>query len=215
MPQSSTYQQASKATEKPLPSISILVLAGGRGSRMGGKDKGLVTINDKPMVSYLLDTLSALSDEVVINCNRHHEEYASFGYPVVNDGNTKFFGPLAGILSGLKVVKNSHMLVVPCDTPAVTARLVKRLQQCAAEFPKHICMANDGNRPQPLHAIIPLSYQQSLIDTMASGQHAVMGWYAQQNLKTVNCEDLPGDFANANSPEELAVLSAILKATAL
>ncbi len=179
---------------------------------MGGQDKGLVSVNNKPMISYLLDTLHPLSDDILISCNRNHQEYAQFGYPVVSDGNTHFFGPLAGILSGLKSAKHSHLLVLPCDTPAVTSRLIKRLQACSATSPDAICMASDGNRPQPLHAIIPQALQQSLIDTMAAGQHSVMGWYAQQQLKTINCEDLPGDFANANRPEELAVLSATLKA---
>lgn len=192
--------------------FSILILAGGRGSRMGGKDKGLIQIDGKSMIQHLLDTLSSFNADILISCNRHLEDYTELGHSVISDGNTNYFGPLAGIASGLKVADKSHVLVLPCDTPAVTKRLVKRLMQAAKENPEHICMAHDGNRPQPLHAAIPVNYLDSLLNTIAANRHSVMEWYAQHPLKTVNCEDLPGDFANANRPEELAVLTAMLKA---
>lgn len=193
-----------------LPSFTTLILAGGRGTRMGGQDKGLVCLNDKPMISYLLNTVADLCDDIMISCNRSQQQYAEFGYHLVSDGNTRFFGPLAGLLSGIKLAQHSHLLVLPCDTPAVTKRLIRRLAQCAHENPDSICMAHDGQRPQPLHAMIPVKFQQSLADCIAANQHSVMGWYSQHHLRTVNCEDLPGDFANANRPEELTLLSAML-----
>lgn len=192
--------------------FSTLILAGGRGTRMGGQDKGLLRLNNRPMISYLLATLAPLSDDIMISCNRNQQAYAELGYPLVTDGNTRFFGPLAGILSGMKLARHSHLLVLPCDTPAVTSRLIRRLAQFAQQQPEHICMAQDSQRPQPLHAMIPVSLQSSLADTIAANQHSVMSWYAQQSLKIVNCEDLPGDFANANRPAELMVLEATLKA---
>ena len=95
--------------------ITGLVLAGGKGSRMGGADKGLVCFKDTPLVEYVIDILEPQCKTLVISANRNEDVYKDFGYPVVSDENRNFSGPLAGIAAGLEIVETPYMVVAPCS----------------------------------------------------------------------------------------------------
>ena len=89
-----------------LPPLTGLILAGGRGTRLGGVDKGLVELHGRPLVEYVLERLRPQTGAILINANRHHERYAAYGVPVIPDLEGGFAGPLAGIAAGLaKAVK--------------------------------------------------------------------------------------------------------------
>ena len=62
--------------------ITGLVLAGGRGSRMGGVDKGLQNFNGTPLALHALMRLQPQVGELMINANRNLAAYESFGVPV-------------------------------------------------------------------------------------------------------------------------------------
>ena len=107
--------------------ITGLVLAGGKGSRMGGADKGLVCFKDTPLVEYVIDILEPQCKTLVISANRNEDVYKDFGYPVVTDENRNFSGPLAGIAAGLEIVETPYMVVAPCDSPFLPTDYVERL----------------------------------------------------------------------------------------
>jgi len=110
--------------------ITAVILAGGRGTRMGGADKGLVNYQDKPgephkpMVAHVLERIQPQVDHVIINANRHLDQYQHFGVPVVTDANDQFDGPLAGMQAGMHHATTDWILSVPCDSPLLPLDLV-------------------------------------------------------------------------------------------
>src|SRR3954468_21586075 len=113
--------------------ITGVILAGGRGSRMGGVDKGLQNFNGMPLALHTLMRLQPQVGHVLINANRNLGAYESFGVPVWPDVLADFAGPLAGFLAGLENCETPWLVTVPCDTPLFPADLVERLAQAADE----------------------------------------------------------------------------------
>ena len=124
------------------PTLAGVILAGGLARRMNNTDKGLVTLNDKPLVSYVINTLTTVVDNIYISANRNVDTYKSFGYPVITDQTQDFSGPLAGILSVMQVTQADILLVVPCDSPLIKAehlqKLLNTLNKSKINFKKNI-----------------------------------------------------------------------------
>ena len=104
-------------TDSTFQSCSILLLAGGRGQRMGGQDKGLLEWRGRPLIAWLHDVARPLTDELLLSCNRNHARYASYADRLVSDDEDGFPGPLAGIRAGLAAASHRWLLLLPCDTP--------------------------------------------------------------------------------------------------
>lgn len=119
----------------PLPSCSILLLAGGRGQRMGGQDKGLVQWQGEPLIAHLHRQTRAMSDDLIISCNRNPQHYAMYADQLVHDEEGDFPGPLAGIRAGLKAAKHPYLLVLPCDVPQIDANLLDNMRRMASQHP--------------------------------------------------------------------------------
>jgi molybdopterin-guanine dinucleotide biosynthesis protein A len=145
--------------------ITGLVLAGGRGSRMGGIDKGLQNFNGTPLALHALMRLSPQVGELMINANRNLAAYESFGVPVWPDGLADYAGPLAGFLTGLERCETPYLLTVPCDTPLFPLDLAQRLGEALLAQDAEIAMVNapeaaaeaDGAsalRPQPVFCLL-------------------------------------------------------------
>ena len=98
---------------------SVLILAGGRGQRMGGRDKGLISWRGKPLIQWLCDAARPVTDDLLISCNRNHDAYAEHADRLVCDDDDTFPGPLAGIRAGLAAARHARLLVLPCDTPLI------------------------------------------------------------------------------------------------
>jgi len=111
--------------------VTGVILAGGRATRMGGVDKGLVQIGGRPMIAWVVDTLRSQVADVLINANRNHDSYRGFGCDVVDDGDSEFRGPLAGMVSGMRAARTPYIAVVPCDSPLLHGSLVQRLHDAA------------------------------------------------------------------------------------
>lgn len=107
--------------------ISSIILAGGRATRMNGVDKGLVQLQQKPLIQYVIERLATQVHEIIINANREIMQYQALGYPVLMDETADFIGPLAGISLGLKQAKHDYLLSVPCDSPLLPLDLAQRL----------------------------------------------------------------------------------------
>jgi len=186
------------------PRITALILAGGQGRRMGGEDKGLLQLGGRPLFRHVIDRLQGQVDQILISANRHLAEYGRAGYPVLADTLQGYQGPLAGILTALQALDDGLLLVVPCDSPNLPLDLVQRLYQQAGV--NHAAIAHDGQRLQPLFALLPRSLAAALEAYLASGQHQVSHWFEQQGARIVEFPD-PEAFFNANTPEEFAKLA--------
>jgi molybdopterin-guanine dinucleotide biosynthesis protein A len=194
------------------PSITGVVLAGGRASRWGGRDKGLIELCGRPMIRHVLDALQPQVEQVLINANRNLEEYRAFGVPVVTDASGDFLGPLAGIASGLAAARTEWVAVVPCDSPLLTADCVARLEAAHDdEETIDITVAHDGERIQPVFALIRRRLIQSLDEFLESGGRKIDQWYGRQRMRLVDFSDIPDNFENVNRPEDRARLEARIR----
>lgn len=189
--------------------VTGLVLAGGRGSRLGGRDKGLVEFRGRPLLDYVLAVLRPQVQEILISANRNLERYRATGHRVVTDTDGEFAGPLAGVLAGLHAARTPYLAVVPCDGPLLSDDLVARL--CAALGERHaaIAAAHDGERLHPTYALIPLGRVAALEDYLRSGRRKVSEFYAENDLVTVDFSDRPQAFLNVNTPEDMAMLETL------
>lgn len=185
--------------------VTGLVLAGGRGSRMGGRDKGLVQFRGRPMLEHVLAALRPQVDEVLISANRHLDWYRSHGPRVVPDRAQRFEGPLAGIAAGLREAHTPGVVVVPCDGPFVPPDLVRRLRGASeAAGGSVIAAAHDGERLQPTFAFLPASVAGALDAYLAAGHRKVAGFYAATGYVAADFSDCPEAFVNVNTPDDVA-----------
>ncbi|MEX6502497.1 molybdenum cofactor guanylyltransferase MobA [Pseudomonas zhanjiangensis] len=183
-----------------LPPCSVLLLCGGRGQRMGGRDKGLVEWQGHPLIGWLHDLVRPLTDDLIVSCNRNRERYAAFADQLVADEDAEFPGPLAGIRAGLKVARHAQLLVLPCDAPRLDRELLEALLAKAGERP---VMVRQGEFWEPLFCVIPKALESSLEHAWQAGERSPQRWLKRHAPLAVDCE--PGDprLANLNSPELL------------
>ncbi len=187
-------------------SISAIILAGGRATRMGGVDKGLVQLQQKPLIQHVIKRLKPQVDEIIINANREIKQYQALGYPVLCDEQADFIGPLAGFSLGLKHAKHDHLLTVPCDSPLLPPELAKRLMQELIENNADIAVAtNDGNA-HPVFSLCKKNVLPSLTEYLASGERRVSAWQKSQKYIEVDVSDVADAFINLNTFEDLSSL---------
>ena len=186
--------------------ITGLIVCGGRGSRMGGVDKGLQNFNDMPLALHALLRLSPQVGPVLINANRNLSAYESFGVPVWPDPMADFQGPLAGWLAGIERCETPYLVVVPCDSPHFPTDLVQRLAEALIREDADISMAattEEGRvQPQPVFCLLKASLLESLLQYLNAGERKIDRWTALHRCTTVVFEDAQA-FANANTLEEL------------
>jgi molybdopterin-guanine dinucleotide biosynthesis protein A len=186
--------------------ITGLILAGGRGSRMGGVDKGLQNHRGMPLALHALMRLAPQVGAVMINANRNLGAYESFGVPVWPDALPDFAGPLAGFLAGLEHAETPYLATVPCDTPGFPADLVARLASGLEAADAEIAMVatpEDGRlRTQPVFCLLKTTLLESLVAFTAAGQRKIDAWTAQHRCVEVPFDDA-GAFFNANTLAEL------------
>jgi molybdenum cofactor guanylyltransferase len=191
--------------------ITGLVLAGGRGSRMGGADKGLENHQGLPLALHALLRLQPQVGSSMINANRNLSAYESMGAPVWPDALPDYPGPLAGLLAGLERCETAYLVTVPCDTPGFPPDLVRRLADALAEADAEIAMAStleDGvMRAQPVFCLLKATLMESLVAFLHGGQRKIDRWTAQHRCVLVPFDDAAA-FFNANTSAELQQLQA-------
>lgn len=198
--------------------ITGLVLAGGRGSRMGGVDKGLQDFQGTPLALHALRRLrqqqGGLIGPLLVNANRNTEVYESFGAPVCPDPIADFAGPLAGFLAGLAHCQTGWMLTVPCDSPRFPLDLAHRMAQAALAGNADVAMASarEGDGPyrsQPVFCLMKVSLRESLEAFTRDGGRKVDRWSGLHRSVLVPFDrpaDDPLAFGNANTLDELRSL---------
>jgi molybdenum cofactor guanylyltransferase len=187
--------------------VSGVILAGGRGRRLGGRDKGLVTLQGRPLVEYVIAALAPQVSGIVINANRNISLYERYGYPVVVDVLPDYQGPLAGILAGLLHVQGD-IIVVPCDALWLPPDLVVRLWRALAQGTADVGIAHDGKRLQPLYSLLKRTLNVSLEQHLRQGRHKVEDWMREQRLAIVDFSDIPQGFRNLNTVHDLVAFDA-------
>ena len=188
---------AAKAT------VTGLILAGGQARRMGGIDKGLVELQGRPMIAHTVERLSAQVDQLLINANRNLECYQTIAQcPVVRDDLNGFEGPLAGMAAGLKHAQTDFVLTVPRDSPLIASDLAKRLEDARAGRDSLRSVAHDGERLQPVFALLSTGLLPSLLEFLARGERKIDRWYAQHDYVTADFSGRQDMFLNINTPED-------------
>lgn len=189
--------------------ITGLVLAGGRGSRMGGVDKGLQNHRGMPLALHALLRLSPQVGHAMVNANRNLGAYESFGVPVWPDALPDYAGPLSGFLAGMEHCETPYLVTVPCDTPDFPPDLVERLAAALDAEGADIAMAathEDGRlQVQPVFCLMKTSLMDSLVRFTHEGQRKIDRWTARHACVEVPFDDARA-FFNLNTLDELRQL---------
>ena len=183
--------------------ITGLILAGGRGSRMGSVDKGLQLFKAKPMVAHVLDRFAPQVDEILINANRSIDEYTTFGHRVIPDAIDGFAGPLAGLHIGMTHATHPLVATVPCDSPFLPLDLIARLTAAMRQSDADLAVAKTFDQPHPVFCLVKTSLAPHLHAFLESGQRKIDKWYATLNVVEVAFDDQEAAFSNINTVEEL------------
>lgn len=184
--------------------LTLLILAGGQASRMGGRDKGLLDCAGRPLIEHVLIKARPLADSILISANRNLERYTAYGYSVLSDHRSEYVGPLAGIERGLEVCDTEYLWVLPCDAPAFSGELLTRLMRACATAGIPAAVPYDGNYQQATFVLLRAETLDSLRAYLASGQRKVQHWLATLPAVPVDCSDHPEWFVNINTPADLA-----------
>ena len=183
--------------------ITGLILAGGRGSRMGSVDKGLQLFKGKPMAAHVLERLKPQVDEIVINANRSLDEYAVFGHRVIPDAIDGFAGPLAGLHIGMANASHQLIATVPCDSPFLPHDLIARLLAALNRDNADLAVAKTFDQPHPVFCLTKSSLAPHLQAFLESGQRKIDKWYATLKVVEVQFDDEEAAFSNINTVDEL------------
>ena len=184
--------------------ITGVVLAGGRGRRMGGVDKGLQLLDGKPLVHWVVERLAPQVDELLINANQNGGRYAAFGQRVVPDQIPGFAGPLAGLHAALAAASHPLVATVPCDSPFLPDDLVFRLFSALTATGAEIAVARTFDQPHPVFCLCKRDVLPHLNEYLASGERKFERWYSTLNVVEEPFNDESEAFANINTRDELA-----------
>lgn len=187
--------------------ITGILLCGGEGRRMGGRDKPLELLHGQPLVAHVHARLAPQVGPLLLSCNRNLERYAAWGDARIID-EVPGLGPLGGLVSALAQVRTPWAFACPGDTPRLAATLVAHLA-AGCRGPADICYAHDGARAQPLFLLLPTRAAASIRAYLERGQRSVLGWLDTAGATAIDCAGLAASFANANTLDELRALAAI------
>lgn len=199
--------------------VFAVVLAGGKGTRMGGVEKGLLDLGGRPLIAHVLERLAPQVGRVAINANRELERHAAFGLPVLEDTVPDFAGPLAGILAGLEWAEREGaraIVTAAADTPFLPRDLRTGLELAcvASEVDLALAASPDGSGKvwrHPTFGIWPVRLKDDLAEALAEGTRKIVRWTDRHGAATaVFDHDGADPFFNINTPEDLALAEARL-----
>ena len=182
--------------------VALGILAGGRGERFGGRDKGWIEVGGKPLVVRVLEQLQPQGRRVLVSANRNLDEYRSLQVDVVPDRWPGHPGPLAGIASLLAAIEEDWLLTVPVDAQVVPAGFVAAMLAARGEEALHVVVAQDGEGLQPLFALYPRALAAHAAETIEHGRRSVREW--QHRFPVYPCEFGTHRFGNLNTPTDIA-----------
>ena len=192
--------------------VTAIILAGGRGSRLDGQDKGLLKLAGTSLVEHVITRIRPQCEHILISANRNFEAYQSLHYPVIADQFFDFQGPLAGISSALAHVDSKYIITLPCDCPLVISNYVELFLTVAADQPGRMVVAKSKTGIEPLFCLMPTTFESSLYDFLKSGQRKALQWIEQNNPLIVDFSENPKAlwmFQNINTQEDLDFLEQV------
>ena len=179
-----------------------LILAGGAGRRVGGRDKGLLIWRGQPLVAHVVQRLRPQVGRLLISCNRNLDQYRPFAETTAVDIRRDFQGPLAGLEAAIPSIQTEFLLLSACDTPLLPADLAHRLMNALNRGNEgeqaDICYVDDGNRAQYLCAILRCRCLPSLRGYLDQGHRSVQGWFSQQRCTSTDFSRQRECFRNFN-----------------
>lgn len=187
----------------PRELITGVVLAGGKGLRMDGLDKGLIEWNGKPLVHYVIEALQSQLESIVISANRNLQSYQKFGYPVISDETSNYDGPLAGMLSAMRHVTTAYILVFPCDAPNINDEVLDRFCSALEKDPCPVYVAVTADGIQPVFSLVRTELADDLQQYLADGHRKTSEWIKRNKAVEIDCSDLSDSFSNINVPRDL------------
>lgn len=184
--------------------ITGVILAGGQARRMNYQDKGLQLFQNQMLISYSLNAIRPLVDDVIINANRNVETYQTFGVPVISDLTPDFSGALAGILAIMNYSKADLLLVIPCDAPFIQTKQLQQLLSNHQNSTAQISVACTGEQIHSVFLVIETNLKVSLKNFLAQGERKIRKFLEQHNTNYVDFDENASGFENINTFEELA-----------
>ncbi|HEB81995.1 MAG TPA: molybdenum cofactor guanylyltransferase [Gammaproteobacteria bacterium] len=176
--------------------ISAIILAGGEGRRAGGRDKGLIDYQGKPLIEHVIEHIRPQCDDIIISANRNLDSYGRYTDKVISDEADSYRGPLAGIAACLPHCAHALALVVACDMPQLPAPLADRLLAHMTDADVAIACV-DGHHQLAL--LLKTSLQKSIDDRLAGNRLKLIDWVRAQKHASISFDDIPQAFANLNS----------------
>ncbi|BFU60590.1 MULTISPECIES: molybdenum cofactor guanylyltransferase MobA [Rodentibacter] len=183
--------------------ISAVILAGGKARRMGGRDKGLQLLYEKPLILHMIENLQSQIQEISINANRNHSEYEKFGFPVFADELPDFQGPLSGMLTTLEKANTDFVLFTPCDSPFFPGNLLVKLKSAVENDRTLIAYACNEEREHPTFCLMSASLKDKLRDYLASGERRLLRFMQENGGVAVKFAPNEGTFVNFNTLKDL------------
>jgi molybdenum cofactor guanylyltransferase len=184
--------------------VTGVVLAGGRGRRMGNADKGLVELDGRPLVAHVVARLRPQVADVVVNANRNQDRYAALGHRVVQDSIPDYAGPLAGLHAGMSAASTEYVVTAPCDSPFLPFDLVARLAAAFEGVPLDLAVARTFDQPHPVFSLARRALLPHLAAFLENGGRKIDAWYATLRTAEVRFDDEAEAFRNINTAAELA-----------
>lgn len=190
--------------------ISGLILAGGRGTRMGEINKGLQLLDNRPLILWVIQALQDQVAHLMINANQDLDRYQEFGFPICADHIPDYAGPLAGIHAGLKACNTEYLISAPCDSPFLAEDIVARLAHAMQDDNSEIAVAYtveniDGVLKKQVHPVFSLIHKSclaSLEQFLSRGERKIRAWHAQHRVSEVQFENVQA-FMNINTLDQL------------
>jgi molybdopterin-guanine dinucleotide biosynthesis protein A len=172
---------------------------------MGGQDKGLLEWHGEPLIAHLHRKTRALSDDLIVSCNRNLEKYAPYADQLVHDDEGDFPGPLAGIRAGLNAARHTHLLVLPCDVPRIDQALLSSMREAASQHPDKPLMLHHDGHWEPLLCIIPVALRADFETAWKEGERSPGRLMRKLGATALQCPDNDPRLANLNTPELLSM----------
>lgn len=183
--------------------VTGLILSGGRGTRVGGMDKGLLPVQGETLITSCAARLAPQVGELIINANRNLADYARLGYRVIGDLRDESLGPLAGIEAGLHACQTEWLISVPCDCPAFPLNLVSEMITALNHTEADIALARSLGKTHPTFAMYHRSLAAHLSAALDAGVRRVSGWQRCHKVLEVTFAN-EADFVNLNTFDDVA-----------
>jgi len=182
--------------------LTVVILAGGRGSRLGDQDKGLLEWQGKRFIEHILNNVKQVTNNIVINANRNVETYQEYGHPVISDDIEDYAGPLAGMLSALRSVKTPYIITLPCDAPLTTVALIEQFCDTHEKEQQKLYVASTDDGLQPVYAMIHTLLADNLAQYLADGHRKTQSWFKENDALSIHFDQQVTSFLNINTEAE-------------